>query len=579
MKFAALAIDYDGTIAESDQLHPDVRAAIGELRREGIAVILVTGRRLRDLKRVAGDLAIFDEVVAENGAVLDISGIGRHFVMSQPLAPEFLRALRRRGIDVAVGECIGETDAARAPEVVATIRDLELPLVMLFNRGRVMVLPQGISKATGLHAALRLLRLSEHNVLAIGNAENDHALLQACELGVAVGWGSPALKAIADVVLPGDGPEAVAAYLRQAAGQLRLPQAQIGRRRLQLGHTVRGEPVTMAVRNRNILISGDSCTGKSWVAGLLCEQLILQRYSVCVVDPEGDYRALASLPGVISLGGQRLPPSMGEVSLALRHPDLSVVIDLSQMDRRDKQPYVESLLAHLGELRRRTGLPHRIVVDEAHYYLREPQARTLLDPMLDGYTLVTYHPPQLDPEIRARIELVVLTRLTDPQDLRAVRELSRCPEDFDAWIVAISQLRVGQAALISLREPSGPELQCVDLEPRLTEHVRHRQKYVDVPVPEWESFIFTRNGLPTGRIARTMREFAVAAREVPPEVLEGHLARRDNSRCVRSVFADQTLATEIEILERGHFYEALSDIRNALAALIEDRYALTDSLV
>jgi hydroxymethylpyrimidine pyrophosphatase-like HAD family hydrolase len=579
MKFAALALDYDGTIAEQDVLHPEVRAAIGELRRQGIVVVLVTGRRLRDLKRVAGDLSLFDAVVAENGAVLEIAGMGRHFVLSQPLAPEFVRAVRRLGIDLAVGECIGETDAVHAPEVVAAIRDMQLPLVMLFNRSRVMILAQGVSKATGLHAALRLLRLSEHNVLAIGDAENDHPLLQACELGVVVSWGSPALKAIADAVLPGAGPGDVAGYLRQAVGQIRLPAAQIGRHRLQLGHIARGGPVTLAVRNRNVLIAGDSCTGKSWVAGLLCEQLVLQHYSVCVIDPEGDYRALTSLPGVINLGGQRLPPGMGEVSLALRHPDLSVVIDLSQVDHGDKQPYVESLLAHLRELRRRTGLPHRIVVDEAHYYLRGPQARPLLDPMLDGYTLVTYHPSQLDPEIRAGSDLIVLTRLTDPQDLRAVRDMSGDPEDFDAWKEALSQLRVGQAGLISLCEPSGAELQCLDLEPRLTDHVRHRQKYVDVPVPEWESFIFTRHGRPTGRIARTVREFAVAAREVPSEVLDGHLARRDISRWVRSVLADQTLAAQIEILERGHIYEALSDIRNALAALIEDRYALADPLL
>ena len=40
------------------------------------------------------------------------------------------------------------------------IRYLELPLVLLFNRGRLMVLPQAISKATGLREALRTLRLS-----------------------------------------------------------------------------------------------------------------------------------------------------------------------------------------------------------------------------------------------------------------------------------------------------------------------------------------------------------------------------------------------------------------------------------
>ena len=63
-----------------------------------------------------------------------------------------------------------------------------------------MVLPQGVSKATGLHAALRLLRRSEHNAVGVGDAENDHALLGACELGVAVGWGSPALQATASAL-------------------------------------------------------------------------------------------------------------------------------------------------------------------------------------------------------------------------------------------------------------------------------------------------------------------------------------------------------------------------------------------
>jgi adenylylsulfate kinase-like enzyme len=57
------------------------------------------------------------------------------------------------------------------------------------------------------------------------------------------------------------------------------------------------------VRGRNVLIVGDSHSGKSWAAGLLCEQLILQRYSVCVIDPKGDHRGLDVLPGVVTLGG------------------------------------------------------------------------------------------------------------------------------------------------------------------------------------------------------------------------------------------------------------------------------------
>lgn len=70
MKLRALALDYDGTIAQDGVLNPNVRAAIGEARSHGLTVVLVTGRVLSDLKRVAGELDFVDAVVAENGAVL-----------------------------------------------------------------------------------------------------------------------------------------------------------------------------------------------------------------------------------------------------------------------------------------------------------------------------------------------------------------------------------------------------------------------------------------------------------------------------------------------------------------------------
>ena len=78
MKLAAFALDYDGTIASLDTMDPGVRAAIGEVRDKGILVALVTGRRLTDLRRVAGDLACFDVIVGENGAVLKFPASGRH---------------------------------------------------------------------------------------------------------------------------------------------------------------------------------------------------------------------------------------------------------------------------------------------------------------------------------------------------------------------------------------------------------------------------------------------------------------------------------------------------------------------
>jgi hypothetical protein len=74
---------------------------------------------------------------------------------------------------------------------------------VIFNKGAVMVLPPGINKASGLQAALEDLRLSAHNVVGIGDAENDTAFLTACGCAVAVENALPSIKERADVVTEG----------------------------------------------------------------------------------------------------------------------------------------------------------------------------------------------------------------------------------------------------------------------------------------------------------------------------------------------------------------------------------------
>src|SRR5215472_3559072 len=316
MKFRVLALDYDGTIARDGVLSADVRSAIAEARAEGIVVIIVTGRILSDLRSASGDLDFVDAVVAENGAVLSFPGAETRVVGQLP--PQILfDELRRRGVAFKSGECIVEADASQAPTILATIRELQLPLVILFNRGRLMVLPQAISKGTGLLEALHILRLSPHNAIAIGDAENDHDLLARCELAAAVSWGSTMLQAEADEVVNGDGPSAVATYIRRATTKARLPVGRVGRHPLTLGTARDGRPVTRDVSGANVLIVGGSQSGKSWVTGLVCEQMIVEGYSLCVIDPEGDYGGLESLPGVIVLGAAAdQPPEMPDVARA-----------------------------------------------------------------------------------------------------------------------------------------------------------------------------------------------------------------------------------------------------------------------
>lgn len=575
MKFSVLALDFDGTIARSDRLDPHVREALAELRGQGIVVVLVSGRILEDLRSVTGGLHFVDAVVAENGAVVEFPASGYLATHGGPPPPALLEALTRAGIDFDVGSVVVEADAADAPEILAIIRRLELPLVIVFNRGRLMVLPQTISKSTGLRNALVVLRLSPHNAIAIGDAENDHELLEACEVGVAVGWGSEALKATADYVLPGDGPPAVAEYVRGLANRRQLPASIRKRRRLRLGHATDGELMELAVHGRNVLVAGDPKSGKSWVAGLLCEQLILHGYSLCVLDPEGDYASLEALPGVAVLGGLSPLPRPGDVVRALRHADTTVVVNLSRAGHAAKAEYVRTMLPALAALRRQTGLPHRIVLDEAHYFLHDEGAPHLLDLRLNGYTLVSYRASKLHREVLAAVQAVVVTRESDPNEVRALFQLCASCSDRRSpaeWAEALGGLTLSEAAVLPITAEARGDLRRIRLAPRLTPHVRHQAKYVDVPVMDGHAFVVWIDDRRTGGRLRTLRQLVELLESTEPSAIGGHLRRNDLSRWIAEVFGDYPLAATVRALESEYGHGQRPDPTDVIAQAIRSRY-------
>ena len=57
MSFLAMALDYDGTIAQKDVLDDRVRDSVSQLRAQNIIVLIGKGRILSDLQRVAGDFS------------------------------------------------------------------------------------------------------------------------------------------------------------------------------------------------------------------------------------------------------------------------------------------------------------------------------------------------------------------------------------------------------------------------------------------------------------------------------------------------------------------------------------------
>src|SRR5918995_3001315 len=207
MRFTVLACDYDGTIAREGRVDDETAWDLGRVRTSGRRLVLVTGRDLPTLRSVCPHLELFDRVVVENGALLYRPEDGSEEALAEPPPAALVERLRESGVPVDTGRAVVFTWRPNEVAALKAITELGLGHQVILNRQAVMVVPPGTTKGTGLSAALDELRMSPHNTVAVGDAENDHDLLVVAEYGVAVGDAVPALADRADYVTEGPGPE------------------------------------------------------------------------------------------------------------------------------------------------------------------------------------------------------------------------------------------------------------------------------------------------------------------------------------------------------------------------------------
>lgn len=201
MRYRALACDYDGTLAHDGVVSSATAAALDRFRASGRTLIMVTGRELPELKTVCPYLDRFEYIVAENGALLHCPNEERTRLLCEPASEELVRVLRAANMrPLSVGQAIIATVEPNEVVVIEEIKRLGLELQVIFNKGSVMVLPSGVNKATGLALVLGEMKLAPRDVVAVGDAENDHAFLEVCGVGVAVSNALPMLKERADLV-------------------------------------------------------------------------------------------------------------------------------------------------------------------------------------------------------------------------------------------------------------------------------------------------------------------------------------------------------------------------------------------
>ena len=129
---------------------------------------------------------------------------------------------------------------------------------------------------------------------------------------------------------------------------------------------------------------------------------------------------------------------------------------------------------------------------------------------------------------------------------------------------------------LPITEEAGGDLRLFTIGPRLTPHVRHREKYVDVPVTEHRAFVFGGNGHGSFHRAHTLRQFVAMLEGASPAALDPYVRRGDFSRWIGDVFGDYPLAEELRALEARHRGGAQTDTIPGIATAVRARYDLLD---
>ena len=542
-----LAFNFDGTLAQDGIVPPALQKALQQAASAGYRLFLVTGRRFGNVE--LGPLEDrFSGIVWENGAVLHHTKTDEVYLPFGHLDPRLVKALASARVPLEQGQAIVSTSEAYDEIVWQVLSDSGVDAVVTHDREMTRILPPGAAKGAGLERLLGLCGLSPRNLVSFGDGEGDLSLLLVGEMSVAVADAVPSLKEVADLVTTQPGPagvlEALKTYWLPSGAGSPLPASQHARS-IPLGQDEAGDTVLIpasALADGNLGVFGDSGSGKSWVAGLLAEGMHHVGYQVLLIDPEGDFRGMRALPGIAALEvtpSSLPPPAM--IATMLETVDVSVVVDLTSYPLLDRVGYVADLLHALRPLKSHKFRPHWIVLEEAQQFVPpgDSTVGAALRPMLaaGGWAFVSYRPDRLTSQVLAGLDQCIVTRLSEPEAIQALRKMTKCSLDASpadtphghAWLCGRQMLRLSPSA-------------------RRVPHIRHLYKYLDTPLPRHKRFYFRDDRGFLDIEAASLFEFLQCLRNVRAESLAFHQRRGDFARWVADALGDGILADQLRKL-------------------------------
>jgi hydroxymethylpyrimidine pyrophosphatase-like HAD family hydrolase len=569
MRYLALATDYDGTLATDGRTSAEALSALGRLKASGRQAILVSGRRLDELSEVFPQIDVFDSVVAENGAVVYFPHTKEKKLVGKPPPIKFIDHLKSLGVNpIEVGEVVVATWLPNQVAVLQAIQETGLELQIIFNKSAVMILPAGVNKATGLAYALRKLGLSFHEVVGVGDAENDHSFLERCECSIAVANATPSILHLADFITQGEAGRGVAELVDELiADDLFRMEGKLKRNFISIGLQANGTEAAISPYGTSILVAGPSGSGKSTVTAGIVERLIEQTYQVCIIDPEGDYGASRE---VITLGDRKHSVSIVEVLSILEDPKINISVNLLGIELADRPGFFGQLFPSLRTLRTRTGRPHWMVLDEAHHLLPLDWGHLpeVLPQKLGETILVTVHPDHLAASILSLVDAVIAV---GPSPEKTIKSFSDASGHALLWPDGLSY-RKGQVVVWFPRAQKPPF--SISILPPKGDRIRHRRKYAEGNM-RYHSFYFRGPDNRHNIKAQNLAIFSQIAEGIDEETWLFHLRRADYSKWFRNAVKDLYLAEQTARVERQHSLQP-QETRNLIRGLIEARYTLPE---
>lgn len=192
--------DYDRTFTDASlRVEPGLVDTILKLKRNGTLFSIVSGRKYSFMYDLYRNLeGVLDSFIAENGCVGYALG-RKHFIARAEGRDEMLAGLSSLSVPYDAGDVVVSVHRDHEHEVDRVL-SLFPQMHVVRNVDSLMILPHGVSKATGINWLMGVYSLTPAQMACIGDAENDLEMRSLCTLMGAVCNALPAVKKESDYV-------------------------------------------------------------------------------------------------------------------------------------------------------------------------------------------------------------------------------------------------------------------------------------------------------------------------------------------------------------------------------------------